>query len=182
RLSAIRAFFEFLVLKGFRRSSVYDVRAPKAHKHLPETLDVDQMARLLEIPAADDVLVTRDRAIMELLYSSGLRLAELVSLNLGGLDLADRTVRVLGKGKKERIVPVGTEAAEALAQWLKERLSIARSGEEALFVGRNGERLSRRAGQARCTYLSLGQGCGILFYRHPFLHSYATDLRECGVD
>jgi integrase/recombinase XerC len=181
RLSAVRAFFEFLVRKGFRRSSVYDVRAPKAHKRLPETLDADQMARLLEIPAGD-VLVTRDRAIMELLYSSGLRLAELVGLNLGGLDLRDRTVRVLGKGSKERIVPMGTQAAEALAQWLKERLPIARSGEEALFVGRNGERLSRRAVQARVAYWARRQGVSLRVYPHLFRHSFASHLLESGGD
>src|SRR5215475_12406372 len=139
RLSAVRAFFEFLVRKGFRRSSVYDVRAPKAQRRLPETLDPDQMARLLEIPAGD-VLVARDRAIMELLYSSGLRLAELVGLDLDGLDLKDRTVRVKGKGDKERIVPVGTEAAKALAKWLKERASVAKPDELALFVARGGRR------------------------------------------
>src|SRR5882724_1171188 len=137
RLSAVRSFFEFLVketrvqelarerpaeLINVTRNPAVEVRAPKALRRLPETLDADQMASLLEIPAGD-VFVTRDRAIMELLYSSGLRLAELVGLDVGGLDLADRTVRVVGKGNKERIVPVRTQAAAALTQWLKERAS-----------------------------------------------------------
>src|SRR5882672_3653995 len=114
RLSAVRGFFEFLVREGLEEqrrerrlpsaaditnNPAHEVRAPKAQRHLPETLDADQMGRLLEIPAGD-VFVTRDRAIMELLYSSGLRLAELVGLDLKGLDLADRTVHVLGKGSK----------------------------------------------------------------------------------
>ncbi len=135
RLSAVRSFFEYLVHEthgqelarerptepiNVKRNPAIDVRAPKAVRRLPETLDADQMASLLEIPAGD-IFVTRDRAIMELLYSSGLRLAELVSLNLNGLDLADRTVHVVGKGNKARIVPVGTEALSALRQWLKER-------------------------------------------------------------
>ncbi len=93
-------------LINVKRNPAVDVRAPKARRRLPETLDADQMASLLEIPAGD-IFVTRDRAIMELLYSSGLRLAELVWLNVEGLHLGDTTVRVLGKGNKERIVPVG---------------------------------------------------------------------------
>jgi integrase/recombinase XerC len=188
RLSAVRGFFDFLVREGFKSNPgglksnpAYEVRAPKAHKRLPETLDPDQMARLLEVPAGD-VLVTRDRAIMELLYSSGLRLAELVGLNLDGLDLKDRTVRVLGKGEKERIVPVGTEAAKALADWLKERASIARSGEVALFVGRNGERLGRRAVQTRVAYWARRQGVSLRVYPHLFRHSFASHLLESGGD
>src|SRR5579864_4171035 len=119
RLSAVRGFFEFLVRESvvqqraqkrtasqadIKNNPANEVRAPKAQRRLPETLDADQMGRLLEIPAGD-IFVTRDRAIMELLYSSGLRLAELVSLDVGGLDLPDRTVHVVGKGEKARIVP-----------------------------------------------------------------------------
>jgi integrase/recombinase XerC len=127
RLSAVRSFFEYLVkethaqelarerptdLINVKRNPAVDVRAPKARRRLPETLDADQMASLLKIPAGDH-FVTRDRAIMELLYSSGLRLAELVGLDVSGLSLSDRTVTVLGKGRKERIVPVGTQATGA---------------------------------------------------------------------
>src|SRR5271169_6440991 len=117
RLSAVRSFFQFLMretppgARGRRGARIlsnpaHGVRAPKAARRLPQTLDADQMARLVEIPVSDP-LSTRDRAIMELLYSSGLRLAELVGLNLTSLDLGDRVVRVLGKGSKARIVPVG---------------------------------------------------------------------------
>ena len=123
----MRSFYEFLIrenqpprdrsarkeLSGVSRNPAVDVRAPKAAKRLPETLDPDQMARLLEIPA-DDEFATRDRAMMELLYSSGLRLAELVALNVPDIDLADRMVDVLhGKGRKSRRVPVGSVAAHA---------------------------------------------------------------------
>jgi integrase/recombinase XerC len=202
RLSAVRGFFEFLVResvvlrRGQRRSTAsrqadvspgiksnpaYEVRAPKAQRRLPETLDPDQMARLLEVPAGD-VLVTRDRAIMELLYSSGLRLAELVSLNLDGLDLADRTVRVVGKGDKTRIVPVGTEAVQALTQWLKARAAIAKSDEQALFVGRNGKRISRRSVQTRVAYWARRQGVSMRVYPHLFRHSFASHLLESGGD
>jgi len=183
RLSAVRAFYGFLVLKGFipRRNPAIDVRAPKSQRRLPETLDADRMGHLLEIPDGN-ALVTRDRAIMELLYSSGLRLAELVGLNLGGLKLADRTVRVLGKGEKERIVPVGTEATQALKLWLKERAGIAKPGEEAVFVGRDGERLGRRAVQTRVAYWARRQGVSVRVYPHLFRHSFASHLLESGGD
>jgi len=196
RLSAVRSFFEFLVketrvqelarerpaeLINVTRNPAIDVRAPKARRRLPETLDADQMASLLEIPAGD-IFVTRDRAIMELLYSSGLRLAELVSLDLGGLDLPDRTVRLVGKGDKTRIVPVGTEAVNALQTWLKERVSIAKSGETALFVGRSGERLGRRAVQTRVAYWARRQGVSMRVYPHLFRHSFASHLLESGGD
>src|ERR1700733_4379898 len=172
RLSAVRSFFEFLMLEtriqqnarepaadpiNVRSNPAIDVRAPKAQRRLPETLDADQMASLLEIPAGD-IFVTRDRAIMELLYSSGLRLAELVGLEISGLDLADRMVRVVGKGDKTRIVPVGTEALAALMQWLKDRVLLAKTGETALFVGRSGGRLGRRAVQTRVAYWARRQG------------------------
>jgi integrase/recombinase XerC len=196
RLSAVRGFFEFLVREtveeqraqkrpagaaDIKNNPAYEVRAPKAQRRLPETLDADQMGRLLEIPAGD-VFVTRDRAIMELLYSSGLRLAELVGLDVSGLHLADRTVRVVGKGNKERIVPVGTEATSALKQWLKERVSIAKSDETALFVGRSGERLGRRAVQTRVAYWARRQGVSVRVYPHLFRHSFASHLLESGGD
>ncbi len=109
-----------------------DVRAPKRPKRLPRTLDADQMARVLEKPpataeGADQRLAIRDLAIMELLYSSGLRLAELVGLDLHALDLADRTVRVTGKGSKKRIVPVGSQAITALQRWLSVRAGLAQA-------------------------------------------------------
>ena len=198
RLCAVRGFYAFLLREGtvsrrqaggaprssgkpVRLNPGLEVRAPKAQRRLPETLDVDQMARLLEVPA-EDRFVTRDRAIMELLYSSGLRLAELVGLDVGGLDLADRTVTVLGKGGKTRIVPVGSHAAAALKQWLQERASIARPEETALFVGRSGARLGRRAIQVRVAYRARRQGLSTRVYPHLFRHSFATHLLESGGD
>jgi len=196
RLSAVRSFFEYLVhetrvqelarerptdLINVKRNPAIDVRAPKARRRLPETLDTDQMASLLEIPAGD-IFVTRDRAIMELLYSSGLRLAELVGLNVAGLDLADRTVTVLGKGRKSRIVPVGKEALIALQQWLTQRAGMAKPGETALFVGRSGERLGPRAVQTRVAYWARRQGVSVRVYPHLFRHSFASHLLESGGD
>jgi integrase/recombinase XerC len=188
RLSAVRSFYEFLLRedhgrraaeKGRRvtRNPAHDVRAPKAPRRLPHTLDADQMARLLKI-APGDVLTARDRAIMELLYSSGLRLSELVGLDLTSIDLKDRTVQVLGKGRKSRIVPVGRTAVQVLKEWLKERLALARPDEVALFVGRNGHRLGPRAIQARVAFWARRQGLGMHVHPHLFRHSFASHLLE----
>jgi integrase/recombinase XerC len=138
RLSAVRGFFNYLLREKLVASNpALDIRAPKAARRLPGTLDVDQLNQLLDIPA-EDALAVRDKAIMELFYSSGLRLDELVGLDISQLDLADRTVRVLGKGRKTRVVPVGRKAVEALRTWLRERVALADVEDPALFVGRNG--------------------------------------------
>ncbi|HVO44763.1 MAG TPA: tyrosine recombinase XerC [Steroidobacteraceae bacterium] len=186
RLSAVRGFFEFLVRENsvparVRSNPAQEVRAPKASRRLPDTLDADQMARLLELPAGD-AFATRDRAMMELLYSSGLRLSELVGLDLTGLDLKDRMVRVLGKGAKTRIVPVGKQAVRALSQWLKERGALARADEAALFVGRNGRRLGPRAVQTRVAQWARRQGLANRVHPHLFRHSFASHILESGGD
>jgi integrase/recombinase XerC len=187
RLSAIRSFFHYLQREGLcGHNPAVDVKAPKVGKRLPRTLDADQMARVLEQPAPakdqDPALVTRDLAIMELLYSSGLRLAELVSLDLEALDLADRTVRVTGKGRKVRIVPVGKQAVSAVKAWLKLRSSLARPGEKAVFLGRNGNRIGARAIQLRLAQISRQQGLPVRLHPHLFRHSFATHLLESSHD
>ena len=182
RLSAVRSFFRFLLRERLAKGNPADgVRAPKAARRLPTTLDPDQMARLLELPGSGP-FVARDRAIMELFYSCGLRLAELTSLELGDLDLKDRTVRVLGKGRKVRIVPVGRAAAEALAGWLRERPGIARCDTAALFVGRTGRRLGPRAVQVRVAHWARRQGLPLHVHPHVFRHSFASHLLESGGD
>lgn len=182
RLSAVRSFFGYLVREGVAASNpAVDIRAPKAAKRLPGTLDVDQITQLLQSPG-DDPLAVRDRAIMELFYSSGLRLAELVGLGLTDIDLADRTVRVLGKGAKTRIVPVGRKACEAIRAWLKERTALAAIEESALFVGRNGERLKPRAIQLRIAQWARRAGLPARVYPHLFRHSFATHLLESSKD
>src|SRR5271170_3152859 len=131
RLSAARTFYEFLMREGHSaRNPAQDVRAPKSKKRLPATLDADQMGRLLAF-RVDDSLSARDKAIMELFYSSGLRLAELVNLSVAAIDLPDRTVRVLGKGDKTRIVPIGRFGIDALKKWLKERPALVKTGVDA---------------------------------------------------
>jgi len=182
RLCAIRMFFRFLLReKHIKKNPVQTVRAPKVGKRLPENLDADRMAKLLDIQG-EGPLVTRDRAILELFYSSGLRLAELTDLNLGDVDMADRTVRVTGKGNKDRVVPVGRYAIRALRQWQVERVLLAASGEKALFVSNRGSRLSQRSVQARVDHWAKRQGISTKVYPHLFRHSFASHLLESSHD
>ena len=182
RLSAARTFFKYLLReKHVRKNPVEAVPAPKHGKRLPENLDADRMAKLLDIPG-DTPIVDRDRAILELLYSSGLRLAELVDLNLGDVDERDATVRVTGKGNKDRILPVGRKALEALAGWQKSRVQMADNDEQALFVSNRGQRLSPRSVQARVNYWAKRQGIDTKVYPHLFRHSFATHLLESSHD
>ena len=182
RLSAVRSFFRFLIREGVvSHNPAAEVRAPKVRRGLPGTLDVDQIGRLLEITVTDP-LSARDRALMELFYSSGLRLAELVSLDLGDVDLAEHLVRVTGKGRKTRIVPVGRLAREAIARWLQDRGQLANPGQTALFVARNGRRLSPRAIQARVGYWARRQGLPVHVHPHLFRHSFASHLLESSQD
>jgi integrase/recombinase XerC len=179
RLSALRSFYEFLLREGAvaLNNPAVDVRAPKTKKRLPATLDADQMGRLLDF-RVDDSLSARDKAMMELFYSSGLRLSELVGLDLSAIDLKDRTVRVLGKGNKTRIVPVGRHAIDAIKKWL-----LQRAGSDGpLFVGRSGRRLSVRAVQLRVGTWARRQGLSMHVHPHMFRHSFATHLLESSGD
>ena len=183
RLSALRTFFEFLMREGAsERNPAVDVRAPKQKKRLPTTLDADQMGRLLAF-RTDDTLSARDKAVMELFYSSGLRLTELVSLDTTSIDLKDRTVRVLGKGAKSRVLPIGRHAIAALERWLLERAALLAKARAAahpgpVFVGRGGRRLSARAVQLRVDLWARRQGLGVHVHPHMFRHSFATHLLE----
>ena len=182
QLSAARTFFRYLQREGHvRKNPVIDVSAPKSGKRLPENLDADRMARLLDIPG-DGPLVARDRAILELLYSSGLRLAELTGLDVGDVDLADKTVAVTGKGGKDRIIPVGRFAVEALTAWKKERVALANADERALFVSNRGTRISDRSVQARVDHWAKRQGIDTKVYPHLFRHSFATHMLESSHD
>lgn len=182
RLSAVRGFFRWLQReRALRGNPAVDVRAPKARRPLPVTVDADQMSRLLDIRDTSP-LALRDRALMELLYSSGLRLAELVGLDLTDLDLADRTVRVTGKGRKGRIVPVGRKAIEALQAWLAVRPAIAPADERAVFTGRGGRRIGPRAVQARVAWWARRQGLPVHLHPHLFRHSFASHILESSQD
>jgi integrase/recombinase XerC len=182
RLSGARSFLNYLLREGrLGDNPGQDISAPRAARKLPDTLDVDQMSRLLAIPG-DDAVTRRDRAILELLYSSGLRLAELVDLDPADLDLDEATVRVTGKGRKTRILPVGRKARAAVAAWLASRGELARTDETALFVGTRGRRISPRVVQQRVRYWAAQAGLPKRVYPHLFRHSFATHLLESSGD
>ncbi len=182
RLSAARTFYRYLLReKHVRVNPAADVKAPKSGKRLPANIDADRMAHLLNIKG-DGIIIQRDRAILELFYSSGLRLAELTDLNMGDVDIADATVRVTGKGNKDRIVPVGRIARQSLGLWLTMRPEMAADGEAALFVSNRGSRLSKRSVQARVEYWAKKQGLDVRVYPHLFRHSFASHLLESSHD
>jgi integrase/recombinase XerC len=182
RLSAVRTFLNYLIETGVVKNNAgVHVQAPKAPRRLPATLDADQVASLLAI-SGDDPVTLRDRAMLELFYSSGLRLAELVGLNLGDVDSADRTVRVLGKGSKARVVPVGKQALAALRDWLAVRGELARSGETAIFVGHRGARVNPRIVQQRVNEWAKRQGTPMGVHPHMLRHSFATHVLESSRD
>lgn len=181
-LSALRTFFTFLAREGVvSHNPGAEVTAPKSPRRLPKALDVDQMQRLLTVHG-DDPLALRDRAMLELTYSSGLRLAELIGLDLGDVDRNDAVVRVVGKGSKARVVPVGSKALEALAAWLRCRGGMAAPEEQALFVGKGGGRLSPRAVQERFRRHALVQGLPVSVHPHMLRHSFASHLLESSGD
>jgi len=148
---------------------------------LPKVLDVDQTTRLVDINAADP-LAQRDRAMLELMYSSGLRLSELVALNMDEVDLDDAIVGVTGKGNKRRYVPIGRYAVDALNRWLQIRGGLASSEETALFVSRRGKRLGARAVQERLRQWAIRQGLPTHVHPHMLRHSFASHLLESSGD
>lgn len=181
-LAAIRSFYNYLLReRAVRNNPANGVPAPKAQKRLPTTLDADQMAQLLHV-TGDDPQVLRDRAIMELLYSSGLRLAELLSLEVHAIDPGAAEVRVTGKGAKTRVVPVGRKALAALDDWLMVRAQLAKPEDRALFVGPRGGALSPRTLQARLRRWGRAQGVAQGIHPHLFRHSFASHLLESSGD
>ncbi|MEE8543454.1 MAG: tyrosine recombinase XerC [Gammaproteobacteria bacterium] len=182
RLSAVRRFLAYLVQERVLTSNpAVSVQAPKPARRLPATMDADQVAGLLALPG-DDLLTVRDRAMLELFYSSGLRLSELVRLDLVDLDLTDRTVRITGKGNKTRVVPVGRHAVVALESWIERRAAMVAADEDAVFVSRRGTRLAGRTVQARLKQWAKRQGAGLAIHPHMLRHSFATHLLESSGD
>jgi integrase/recombinase XerC len=178
-LSSLRGFFRHLVEQGaLRVNPALEVRAPRQAQPLPKTLTREDAARLVEAPAGDSGIATRDRAILELFYSSGLRLAELQGLDLDAFESDLSEVRVTGKGSRQRVVPVGRKAREALRAWLRERGDLAPAGERALFVSRLGRRLSRNSIGTRLAYWARRAGLGVRVHPHRLRHSFATHLLE----
>ncbi len=184
KLSAVRALYRFLVKERAATSNpARGLASPRRPKALPEALPEEEAAALVEAPASAEPLVLRDRAMLELLYASGLRVSELVGLDRSGLDLSEGMVRVLGKRRKERVVPVGRPALEALRRWLDEgRPALARAGAEALFLNHRGGRLSARSVARRLQRWVLAAGLARHVHPHVLRHSFATHLLSSGAD
>ena len=177
-LSACRGLCSFLIQQGELTANPFDdVRAPKAEKRLPKTLNVDQVTSLVEIDL-NDPLSYRDKAILELFYSSGLRLAELCSLDLNDLNLPDRQLRVTGKGNKTRELPIGKQADQAIRKWLIQRNALPVKDFQALFISKLGTRISLRNIQARVKHWAAKQGIEISVSPHMLRHSFASHLLE----
>jgi integrase/recombinase XerC len=182
RLSALRRFFRFMRERGKRKDDPSQgVRAPKTRRRLPEALDVDQVLALLAIPEDGDLSV-RDRAMLELFYGGGLRLSELATLHWNQIDFGEGMVRVLGKGRKERLVPVGRQAIEALNRWRSVHAGLAGEPPAAVFTGLNRKPLTTRAIQKRVAYWSQRQGLDQRVHPHQLRHSFASHILESSGD
>lgn len=181
-LSALRSLFRYLLREGAADNNpAQGVRAPKVERRLPSTLDADQLSQVLD-RAVETPLELRDLAVMELFYSSGLRLAELVSLDTDSIDLQDATLAVTGKGSKTRLVPVGRKAREAVRRWLRVRGGLAAAEERALFVSKRGARIHPRTVQARLKKWARDLGAGRELHPHLLRHSFASHLLESSGD
>ncbi len=184
KLSALRTFHRFLVREGLSPTNpARGVASPRRPKKLPEVLPEDEVAALVEAPRAPVPLELRDRAFLELLYASGLRVSELASLDLDDLDLEEGLVRVLGKRRKERVVPVGSLARAALRRWIAEgRPALARGAGRALFLNHRGGRLSTRSVARRIDRAVLASGLARRVHPHVLRHCFATHLLGNGAD
>jgi integrase/recombinase XerC len=181
-LSAIRSLFRWLLREGLaEHNPATPVRAPKSPRHLPATLDADTIGQLLDIPC-ETPLAVRDKAIMELFYSSGLRLSELATLRWDQIDLASGMVTVTGKGNRTRMVPVGRIATEALLEWRKVRGEFASFEEPHVFVSQRGNPIATRTIQTRIRYWAKHQGMPQSVYPHLLRHSFASHMLESSGD
>jgi integrase/recombinase XerC len=184
-LSAWRGWYRWLVRQhGFKANPLVGLRAPKAKRGLPKALSVEAAQQLLEGEEGSTADLVRDRAMFELLYSSGLRLAELVALDVddGRLDLRHAEVTVTGKGSKTRSVPIGAKAREAIKTWIDQRQGIAATGEKALFVGARGRRISPAMVGARLAAWARRRGLAEHVHPHMLRHSFASHVLQSSQD
>lgn len=182
QLSALRSLYNWLLKRKLCTSNpAKDIRAPKDRKPLPATLDPEEVQQLLT-KSADSTLDLRDTAIFELFYSSGLRLSELVGIDISDMDLREGQVRVTGKGNKVRILPVGSKAIQALSSWLNVREQWLQGEQAALFLSKRGKRLAARSVQDRLKKLALKTGLSRNCYPHMLRHSFASHMLESSGD
>jgi len=182
-LSTVRSLYRYLLREGLVDSNpALAVQAPKSEKRLPATLDVDQMSALLDNTSEDSFLACRDRAIMELFYSSGLRLAELASLDSRDIDFGDQLVYVTGKGNKDRVIPIGSQALNALKIWLEQRDKKGFFEQTALFISAGGKRLGQRAIQKRLDVWGKKHAISDKVHPHRLRHAFASHMLEASGD
>jgi integrase/recombinase XerC len=182
-LSAWRGFYRYLTRDhGFGSNPCAGVRAPKSPRSLPHTLSPDEAAKLLELSSGGDPMALRDKAMFELCYSSGLRLAELAGMKPEDLSLSDGTARVTGKGGKTRIVPVGSKAIQAVCGWITQREGLVQPGATALFLSRYGKNISRRSIAQRLKDQAVRQGINANVHPHVLRHSFASHLLQSSGD
>jgi integrase/recombinase XerC len=182
-LSAWRALYRFLLERetGLREDPCAGLRAPKSPKRLPSALTPDEAVQLVAIEG-DDAMSRRDRALFELAYSSGLRLSELAGLDIDRVDLVTGEVRVWGKGSKERVVPVGAAARNAIAAWLPMRAALPATDQKALFVGVRGRRIAPRQIQRRLATWAIERGLHRHVHPHMLRHSFASHVLQSSGD
>lgn len=181
-LSSFSSFFKFcLKQRWVKQNPCEHIHAPKADKKLPKALDVDQVSHVLSADTKAP-LDLRDITMIELMYSSGLRLSELVGLNISDIDRSNQTIRVIGKGNKMRELPVGSMAWKALDLWLKNRSGLAKENVDAVFVSQRGTRISQRSVQARFAKLGIQQDLNQRLHPHMLRHSFASHLLESSGD
>ena len=181
-LSALRSLFHFLNKQHLLSNNpAKGVRAPKSPRKLPEVMTVDELDQLLMMKG-DDVLLIRDKAIMELMYGCGLRLSELVTLDLMQADMKQQLLHVTGKGNKQRQLPFGRKASEAMENWLKVRSQLADMEEKAVFVSKRGTRLKQSSIQQRLKKWAIKQGLDSDLYPHKLRHSFASHILESSGD
>lgn len=182
KLSSLSSFFTYLIKQGIiEHSPVIDIHSPKLTRSLPETLEIETLDRLLSIPS-DSFVNARDRAMLEVFYSSGLRLSELSGLDWADISFDDKTVRVMGKGNKERLVPLGGRAIEALQAWQVYRQDKLNLDESAVFISNRGQRIHPRSIQQRVNHWQKKQGITQSIHPHKLRHSFATHMLQSSGD
>jgi integrase/recombinase XerC len=183
KIATLRSFYKFLARQGdIERNPVKVIRTPRQEKRLPKFLDPADVERLLNTPKGDDLLSLRDAAMLEVLYSTGIRVSELVGANLDDLDLVGESVRVRGKGRRERLSPLGSYAIRALNRYLEVRAASGARDAAAVFVNRHGQRLSTRSVRRKLSKYLVAAGLDPHVSPHTLRHSFATHMLERGAD
>jgi len=185
KLATLRSFYKFLVRRGqLGASPVASIRTPKQEKRLPKYLEVSEIEKLFSNCDTSTLLGSRDRAILETLYSTGMRVSELVALNIEDIDLGQSVVRVAGKGKKQRVIPIGPGAVKAIVHYLDLRRNAMRGRQDpaALFINKHGQRLSTRSVRRKLDKYLLEAGLDLSVSPHTLRHSFATHMLQRGAD